>query len=285
MKYWLLGMLITSSFSAIRSQDCSQYGARRILFCDNIVTIAKPPAIKDSVYNYWKYYQIAAGVKEVLDDLDSSKSCCNVHNIAKFTISNDTVTSDLAYGLSCVSAPPSDTVKSADYILYGTVSAGDVQLYVLRLECARSRALVKADTQVLCYTFNPSGVGRTSISNFGIIYDTILAFEKKTRKIDGLYIVTQSKGMPPLTKKSKMQSSKYNAADHTLQIYYSSPARQTTFAIVNLSGKEVAKVVKNNVAEGNKSFSWNTAGVPMGVYLLRMKSGDWIGAEKIMLTK
>jgi hypothetical protein len=103
--------------------------------------------------------------------------------------SGDTVTSDLIYGLSRVSAPPSDTVKFADYVLYGIVTGNDAPSYILRLECAASRALVKADTQVLCYSFDPLGVGKVALSGLGPIYQTIIDYEKKTRGLGGLYAI------------------------------------------------------------------------------------------------
>jgi hypothetical protein len=176
-------------FYGIWSQDCSQFGTRRILFCDNVVSAPKPPAVKDSVYNYWKYFQTAAGVKMVLDSLDTAKSCCTILNYANFLSSGDTVTSDLTYGLSRVSAPPSDTVKFADYVLYGTVIGDNTPLYILRLECAASRVLVKADTQVVCYAFDPQGLGKVAISGLGPIYQTIIDYEKKTRGAGGLYAI------------------------------------------------------------------------------------------------
>jgi hypothetical protein len=189
MRLWLIGLVALNMSYGIWSQDCSQFGTRRILFCDNVVTVPKPPAIKDSVYNYWKYFQTAAGVKVVLDSIDTAKSCCIILSNANFVNSGDTVTSDLTYGLSRVSAPPSDTVKFADYVLYGTVTGNDAPLYILRLECAASRALVKADTQVLCYSFETIGVGKVAISGLGPIYQTIIDYEKKTRGSGGLYAI------------------------------------------------------------------------------------------------
>ncbi len=286
IRYWIAGLMLVSTFSGIWSRDCSQYGERRILFCDNVVTIDKPPVIKDSIYNYWKYFQTAAGVKEVLDILDSIQSCCKVLSVADFTIPDDTVTSDLAYGLSRVAAPPADSVTSADYILYGTVSGGDLSLHVLRLESARTRALVKADTQVLCYSFNPSGIGRTAAGNLGEIYDTIIAFEKKSGVTDELDGIARRKGSFLIVNDPIVQSAKYNTVDRTLQIRYSTFARQTaTFAIVNLSGKVVARIVRNDEAAENNMFSWNTAAIPMGGYLLRMESGVWSRAQKITIVK
>jgi hypothetical protein len=54
---------------------------------------------------------------------------------------------------------------------------------------------------------------------------------------------------------------------------------------VDLSGKDVASVTRRNMSAGDKVFIWNTAGLPIGVSLLRMKSGDWVGAQKIMIAK
>jgi hypothetical protein len=186
MKISLSGLLLLLTFSLISAKDCGQSGTRRILLCDNVVTITKPSANKDSVYHYWKYFQTTSGVFNALDSIDTSRGCITLLNSAFFIRSGDTVTSDITFGLAHAFTPPADTVNYADYIVYGSVSTDANPTLVLKLESSITHELVKSDTVVLGASFDPVVVGRTAAAGIGPIYTTIIEYEKKKRSEIGL---------------------------------------------------------------------------------------------------
>jgi hypothetical protein len=186
LKFSLSGLLLLLTFSFLSAEDCRQLGTRRVLLYDNVVTITKPSAVKDSVYHYWRYFQTTAGVFNALDSIDTSRGCITLLNDAFFISSGDTVTSDLTFGLAHVSKPPADTVKFADYIVFGTVGTDANPTLILRLESAATHELVKSDTVVLGASFDPLTVGRAVAAGIGPIYTTIIEFEKKKRNETGL---------------------------------------------------------------------------------------------------
>jgi hypothetical protein len=191
MKAKIIGTILLTVIGCIYAQSNPVvYGPRRIVLYDNIVTLPNPPAVKDSLYSYWKYYQTAAGVRNVLDSLDSASTALSLLCDAYFTKAGDTVTSTFSYGMSLVVQPPKDTIReNFDYIVYGTVSNAAAPVLILKLETAVSRELVKSDTVSLVNGFDPVAAGKVAAKGIGSIYDTIIAFEKKVRSKSGLYAI------------------------------------------------------------------------------------------------
>jgi hypothetical protein len=191
MKSSIIGIILLAAISCSYAQsNPAIYGPRRIVLYDNIVTLPNPPAVKDSVYTYWKYYQTTAGVRSVLDSLDTVSAALSLLCDANFTKAGDTVTSTFSYGTMLIVQPPKDTIReNFDYIVYGTVSNAAAPVLILKLETAGSRELVKSDTVSLVNGFDPAAAGKLAAKGFGSIYDTIIAFEKKVRAQSGLYAI------------------------------------------------------------------------------------------------
>jgi hypothetical protein len=55
--------------------------------------------------------------------------------------------------------------------------------------------------------------------------------------------------------------------------------------VFGISGKEVANLVNGRQVQGEHSFQWNASGLPAGVYLIQLKTGNITGTYKLMLIK
>jgi hypothetical protein len=78
----------------------------------------------------------------------------------------------------------------------------------------------------------------------------------------------------------------YNSATRELQILYTTPTpADVTFALLTITGRQVAKVCGSKPAAGDHRLVWKTAGIPDGMYLLQMKAGLRMMVRNVMLVK
>jgi hypothetical protein len=55
--------------------------------------------------------------------------------------------------------------------------------------------------------------------------------------------------------------------------------------VYDLMGREVAKLVNNRLNAGYYTINFNAANLPSGVYIYRLKAGDFVSTKKLMLLK
>jgi len=62
-------------------------------------------------------------------------------------------------------------------------------------------------------------------------------------------------------------------------------AGNTKIIIYDITGKEVGKIIDQNLNVGSYEVQWNAANYSSGVYFFRMISGDFSGTKKMILIK
>ncbi len=62
-------------------------------------------------------------------------------------------------------------------------------------------------------------------------------------------------------------------------------AEFTTLKIYNLIGQEIAVLLSENLKAGSYQCSWNAAGLASGVYLYKLKAGEYMEVRKMILMK
>ena len=58
-----------------------------------------------------------------------------------------------------------------------------------------------------------------------------------------------------------------------------------TLKIFNILGKEITTLVNEKRSAGEYKMEWNSKGLPSGIYLYRLKTGDFIETRKLVLQK
>jgi hypothetical protein len=190
--------LITSTLAL--GQDCQDCKTRRVILYDNEVNVARPSTV-DSIYRYWDYFFIAGGVRDYESNTDPTRDCIRRLDGAFFT-NRDTLTSNIKFGLEHANLPPpGEAAGSADYILYGVVTA---QSCTLRLEAGKTRELVKSGVIALPSGFNPIQIGRTVAAFVGPLYTTMMDFEKRKRDQGEPYAISPKLTLIPGKAKLKV---------------------------------------------------------------------------------
>ncbi|MEZ4824633.1 MAG: T9SS type A sorting domain-containing protein, partial [Ignavibacteria bacterium] len=59
----------------------------------------------------------------------------------------------------------------------------------------------------------------------------------------------------------------------------------TTLKIYDITGKEVANLVNEQLGPGNHSVEWNASDFPSGVYFYKLQSGNFVETKKMTLIK
>jgi uncharacterized Zn-binding protein involved in type VI secretion len=62
-------------------------------------------------------------------------------------------------------------------------------------------------------------------------------------------------------------------------------ASQTTLTISDVRGRDIATLLDEEKPAGLHTVKWDAAGLPSGVYFLRMKAGEFVQTRKLLLTK
>jgi hypothetical protein len=165
----------------LTAQDCQECEVRRVMLYDAEVLVPRPFSNLDSIYTYWNYFFLAAGVNDYISNRDPSRDCVKKMDGAFYTI-KDSVNANLRTGAEHANVPPpGPTIAWTDYLIYGTVSAGPIPRFTCRLEAATSREVVRTKVVDLGPGFDPLAIGRTVGASMGPIYATIMEFEKKKR--------------------------------------------------------------------------------------------------------
>jgi hypothetical protein len=69
-------------------------------------------------------------------------------------------------------------------------------------------------------------------------------------------------------------------------IYFDLPSRENVrLEVFNIMGQKVATVIDGPMAAGYHAVSFDASTLPSGLYLYRMKAGDWTAMKKMMLIK
>jgi len=77
-----------------------------------------------------------------------------------------------------------------------------------------------------------------------------------------------------------------NPFNPTTSIEYSLPlSGEVSLIIYNLLGQEVAKLVNGDVEAGYHKVRWNASNVSSGIYLYRLRAGDFFQTRKMVLLK
>ncbi|HOV24260.1 MAG TPA: T9SS type A sorting domain-containing protein, partial [Candidatus Marinimicrobia bacterium] len=58
-----------------------------------------------------------------------------------------------------------------------------------------------------------------------------------------------------------------------------------SLVVYDLMGREVAKLVNGPMNAGYYTINFNAANLPSGVYIYRLKAGDFVNTKKLMLLK
>jgi hypothetical protein len=69
-------------------------------------------------------------------------------------------------------------------------------------------------------------------------------------------------------------------------IRYSTPRRShVTLAVFNVLGQEVAELINGHIEAGSHEVQFNAHGLASGLYLYRMKAGDFVRTLKLHVLK
>jgi len=77
-----------------------------------------------------------------------------------------------------------------------------------------------------------------------------------------------------------------NPFNPSTKITYSLPkAGEVNLTIYNILGQKVATLVDGNQRAGRRSIRWDAKGLSSGIYLCRLKAGDYSMTIKMILLK
>ncbi len=77
-----------------------------------------------------------------------------------------------------------------------------------------------------------------------------------------------------------------NPFNPNTEIQFSLPRKShVTLTIFDLLGRQVATLVSEELSAGSYSTRWDAAGFPSGVYLYRLRAGDFVETKKLLLLR
>jgi hypothetical protein len=75
-----------------------------------------------------------------------------------------------------------------------------------------------------------------------------------------------------------------NPAEEWLTLTFQAPAGgQTEIELFTMTGQEVMRTVRNLVSSGRNEITIDVSGLQPGVYTCRLKSGDFVASEKLVI--
>lgn len=90
--------------------------------------------------------------------------------------------------------------------------------------------------------------------------------------------------MMPLT--YSLEQNYPNPFNPSTSIRFSIPVTGlTTLSVFDLLGREVAKILREQMAPGTYTLTWNAGSLPSGVYFLTMRSGNFVQTKRALLLK
>jgi Secretion system C-terminal sorting domain len=104
--------------------------------------------------------------------------------------------------------------------------------------------------------------------------------------------------LPSLTSVDRQKAREMDAISYSLETIYPNPFNPSTTVVFALPasefvritaydilGREVATILADRLGPGEHSVAWNAAGLPSGVYLLRMESGGFTQTRRALLLR
>lgn len=77
-----------------------------------------------------------------------------------------------------------------------------------------------------------------------------------------------------------------NPFNPSTQIAFSIPrSGYTTLKVYNILGREIAVLMAKKLEAGRYKVSWNTNGLPSGLYFYRLQSSDFVATKKMVLLR
>ncbi|MBV6506058.1 MAG: Ycf48-like protein [Syntrophorhabdaceae bacterium] len=99
-------------------------------------------------------------------------------------------------------------------------------------------------------------------------------------------IVTSVKGQASLPVEYDLSQNYPNPFNPSTSIRYALPIAQfVTLKFFNLAGQEVATLVRQQQTAGEHTISWNAKNLPSGVYMYRLKTGEFSETKKMILMR
>lgn len=127
------------------------------------------------------------------------------------------------------------------------------------------------DTVWSCWYDNRTGVYQVYASRILTSQLVISAVEIVSAKLPSGYVLDQN--FP-------------NPFNPSTEIQFSLPQRsQVTLTIFDLLGREVTTLVSEELSAGSYSTRWDAGGMPTGVYLYRLRAGDFVETKKLLLLR
>lgn len=95
--------------------------------------------------------------------------------------------------------------------------------------------------------------------------------------------VSEESGFP---KRYYLDQNYPNPFNPSTEIQFSLPRRShVRLAIFNVLGQEVATLISDDLSAGSYSMRWRADGLPSGVYLYRLRAGDFVETKKLLLLR
>jgi hypothetical protein len=117
----------------------------------------------------------------------------------------------------------------------------------------------------------------------------------------GIYILTDSivkMKYPSLTDVEGQKLSEVMPLTYSMEQNYPNPFNPntairfaipttglTTLSVFDLLGREVAKIVREQMAAGTYTMDWNAGNLPSGVYFITLRSGSFVQTKRAMLLR
>jgi hypothetical protein len=77
-----------------------------------------------------------------------------------------------------------------------------------------------------------------------------------------------------------------NPINSSTIISFSLPSKGfVSLKVFDLIGREMARIVSENIPAGSYSKQWNTVGLPSGVYYYRLHAGSFTKTNKLVLLR
>ena len=77
-----------------------------------------------------------------------------------------------------------------------------------------------------------------------------------------------------------------NPFNATTTIHFGLPhMAEISLSVWDIKGRKVAELITGNFSAGRHEVTWNAAHVPAGIYVVEMKSGNFVSHRKVMLIR
>lgn len=126
---------------------------------------------------------------------------------------------------------------------------------------------------------------RVSIDS-AIIDAGVVPVEFKNGGVQLLPVIKVDNDEASLPKRYSLNQNYPNPFNPVTTIGFDIPkAGHTTLIIYNMLGRVVKRLVDGRLESGSYSFDWDATGIPSGMYIYRLNSGDFVRSRKMVLLK